>query len=150
MDIDRDAPATAQGEIQIDAPPETVWAVMADLSDWPTWNSDVRSMTFDGRLEPGSRFRWKSGAASLASTLQAVEAPHEIGWTGQTMGIHAVHVFHFESMDGGTLARSAESFRGLIPSVLTKYSRGIIQRGIDGILASLKIEVERRAAFPNG
>lgn len=150
MDIDRDAPATAQGEIQIAAPPETVWAVMADLSAWPTWNADVRSMSFGDRLEPGSRFRWKSGGASLVSTLQAVEAPHELGWTGQTMGIHAVHVFHFEPMDGGTLARSAESFRGLIPSVLTKYSRGILQRGIDGILTSLKIEAERQAAFPNG
>jgi uncharacterized protein YndB with AHSA1/START domain len=149
VDIDRDAPATAQGEIQIAAPPETVWAVLSDLSAWPTWNSGVRSMSFEGRLEPGSRFRWKSGAASLVSTLQTVEAPHEIGWTGQTMGIHAVHVFHFEPMDGGTLASSAESFRGLIPSVLTRYSRGVLQRGIDGILASLKAEAERRAAFPS-
>ncbi|MGZ8605177.1 MAG: SRPBCC family protein, partial [Actinomycetota bacterium] len=40
MDIDRDAPATAEGEVRIAASPETVWAVMADLSAWPTWNSD--------------------------------------------------------------------------------------------------------------
>lgn len=106
-------------------------------------------MAFDGRLESGSTFSWKSGSASLVSTLQVVEAPHEIGWTGKTMGIHAVHMFQFEPMDGGTLARSAESFRGLIPRVLKKYSRNILQRGIDGILASLKIEAERRAAVPN-
>jgi hypothetical protein len=91
---------------------------MADLSAWPTWNSDVKSMAFDGRLESGSTFRWKSGSASLVSTLQVVEAPREIAWTGKTMGIQAVHMFQFEPMDGGTLARSAESFRGLIPSVL--------------------------------
>ncbi|HEX9122274.1 MAG TPA: SRPBCC family protein [Actinomycetota bacterium] len=149
MDIDRGAPATAEGEIQIAAPPETVWAVMADLSGWPTWNSDVKSMAFEDRLEPGSTFRWKSGSASLVSTLQVVEAPREIGWTGVTMGIHAVHTFRFEPRDGGTLARSAESFRGLIPSVLKKYSQHILQRGIDGILGSLKIEAERRAAAPN-
>jgi uncharacterized protein YndB with AHSA1/START domain len=143
-------PLLRKVEIQIAAPPETVWAVMADLPAWPTWNSDVKSVAFDGRLEPGSTFRWKSGSASLVSTLQVVEAPREIGWTGETMGIHAVHMFHFEPMDGGTLARSAESFRGLIPSVLKKYSRNILQRGIDGILESLKIEAERRAAGANG
>jgi hypothetical protein len=79
-----------------------------------------------------------------------VEAPREIGWTGKIMGIHAVHMFHFEPVDGGTLARSAESFRGLIPSVLRKYRRRFLQRGIDSILVSLKIEAERRAALPNG
>lgn len=146
MDIDRSAPATAEGEIPISAPPEMVWAVIADLSAWPTWNSDVKSMAFDGRLEPGSTFRWKSGSASLVSTLQVVEAPREIGWTGKTMGIKAVHIFEFEPMDGGTLARSAESFRGLIPSVLKTYSRKVLRRGIDSILASLKIEAERRTS----
>jgi hypothetical protein len=75
VDIDRDAPATAQGEIQIAAPPETVWAVLSDLSAWPTWNSGVRSMSFEGRLEPGSRFRWKSGAASLVSTSKRLRHP---------------------------------------------------------------------------
>jgi uncharacterized protein YndB with AHSA1/START domain len=150
VDIDRNAPASAEGEIRIAAPPETVWAVMVDLSAWPAWNSDVKSMAFDGRLEPGATFRWKSGSASLVSTLQVVEAPHEIGWTGKTMGIHAVHMFRFEPVDGGTLARSAESFRGLIPSVLRKYSRNTLRRGIDRILAALKIEAERRAASPMG
>lgn len=145
MDIDREAPATAEGEIQIAAPPQIVWDVMSDLSGWPAWHADVKSMDFDGRLEPGATFRWKSGSASLVSTLQTVDAPGEIGWTGKTMGIHAVHVFSFEPIDGGTRARSAESFRGLIPSVFKKYSRNLLQRGIEGMLQSLKIESERRS-----
>lgn len=149
MDIDRDAPATAEGERQIAASPDTVWAVIADLPAWPTWNPDVKSMTFEGPLQPGSVFRWKSGAASLVSTLESVEAPREIGWTGVSMGIHAVHVFHFEASEGGTRARSAESFRGFIPSVLKRYSRKILRRGIESILSSLKTEAERRASAPS-
>ncbi|HSD48703.1 MAG TPA: SRPBCC family protein [Actinomycetota bacterium] len=148
MDIDRDAPATAAGELEIAAPPEIVWQILADLSAWPTWNADVRSMTVEGPLEPGTTFRWRSGSASLVSTLQAVDPPRELGWTGVTMGIHAVHVFRFEPRDGGTLARSAESFRGFIPTVLKGYSRKILQRGIDDILRSLKTEAERRASVP--
>ena len=67
---------------------------------------------------------------------------------GVSMGIHAVHVFYLEQLDGGTSVRSAESFRGLIPSVLKGYSRKILRRGIDGILGSLKTETERRASTP--
>jgi uncharacterized protein YndB with AHSA1/START domain len=148
MDIDRTAPATAEGDLQIAASPEVVWEVLADLSAWPRWNPDVKSMSVEGPIEPGTTFRWKSGSATLRSTLQAVEAPRELGWTGVTMGIHAVHVFRFESREGGTLAHSAESFRGFIPSVLKGYSRKVLQRGIDGILRSLKIEAERRAGAP--
>jgi uncharacterized protein YndB with AHSA1/START domain len=150
VDIDRDAPATAEGEVRIDAPPETVWAVLTDLRAWPAWNPDVRSMSFDGPLAPGTAFRWKAGSATLSSTLQEVEPPRRFGWTGRTMGIHAVHVFHLDPSEGGTLARSEESFRGLIPSVLRRYSRKVLQRGIDGILAALKAEAERRAAASPG
>jgi hypothetical protein len=64
------------------------------------------------------------------------------------MGIHAVHVFWFEPRDAGTLARSAESFRGFIPSVLKGYSRKVLRRRIDRILGALKTESERRAAAP--
>lgn len=149
MDVDRAAPAIAEGELAIAASPEAVWAVLADLSAWPTWNADVKSMSVEGPLEPGTTFRWKSGSSSLVSTLQSVVPPRELGWTGVTMGIHAVHVFWFEPRDAGTLARSAESFRGFIPSVLKRYSRKVLQRGIDGILASLKTEVERRASSPS-
>jgi hypothetical protein len=148
VDIDREAPATAEGELLIAAPPAAVWAVMADLAAWPTWNPDIKSLALEGLVEPGSTFRWRSGSTSLISTLHVVEAPREIGWSGKTMGISAIHVFRFEPMDGGTLARSAESFRGILPAVLKGYSRRILQCGIDRFLASLKSEVERRAAAP--
>jgi hypothetical protein len=150
MDVDRNAPAIAEGQIRIAPPPVTVWDVIADVSAWPAWHSDVKSVALEGPIKPGMVFRWKSGSASLVSTLQVVDPPREIAWTGVTMGIHAVHVFHFEPSDGGTLARSAESFRGIIPSVLKGYSRKILKRGIDGILGSLKAEAERRAPASSG
>lgn len=146
MDIDRNAPAIAEGEIQIAAPPETVWEVIADLAAWPSWNPDVKSMTLEGPVAPGSTFRWKAGSSSLVSTLKVVDPPREIAWTGVTMGIHAVHLFRFEPSDGGTRAHSAESFRGLIPTVLRGKSRKVLQRGIDRMLALLKAETERRAS----
>ena len=144
MEIDAQAPAVARGEVRIAAPIDTVWSVIADLEGWPSWNPDVRSMSVEGSVEPGTVFRWRSGAAKLVSTLREVDRPHEIGWTGTTMGIHAVHVFRLTPFDEGTLVRSDESFRGLIPSVLKGYSRKLLQRGIETILARLKAEAEAR------
>ena len=145
MEIDHTAPAVAEGQIQIDAPPEVVFEILSDLSGWPSWNSEVRSISVSGPVQPETRFRWKAGGATMSSRLEVVTPPSEIGWTGKAMGINAVHVFQLEGRNGGTLAISQESFRGLIPSVLKSYSRKILQRGIDGILSALKVEAERRA-----
>ena len=101
MEIDRDAPATAEGERRIEATPEAVWAVMADIEAWPTWNTDVREATLEGPLAPGTVFRWRAGTR-LISRLEVVDPPTEIGWTGRTLGIPAVHVYRFEPSDGGT------------------------------------------------
>ena len=144
LDIDRDAPATDEGQLQIAAAPETVWAVISDVAAWPSWNPAMKKVSIEGPLVPGTVFRWKSGSASLVSTLKVVDAL-KIGWTGASMGIKAAHVFRFEAKDGGTSARSEESWRGMIASLLKGYSRKTMQRAIDGTLASLKTEAERRA-----
>jgi uncharacterized protein YndB with AHSA1/START domain len=109
VEINHQAPATAQGEIHIAADPDTVWAVISAIDEWPTWNADVKSARLEGPPAPGSVFNWKAGQSSLVSTLQVVDRPREIGWTDRTLGIRAVHVFRFEPKDGGTLARSEES-----------------------------------------
>src|ERR687892_1192566 len=146
MDVNRTAPATAEGEIYIAAGPETVWDVIASIDAWPTWNPEVKSVSLEGPVAPGSVFRWKAGPSSLTSTLQVVDPPGEIAWTGTTMGIRAVHVFRFQASDGGTLARSEESWEGLLASLLKGYSRRTLDKGIRSVLAHLKAEAERRAA----
>jgi hypothetical protein len=146
MDINRAAPATFGSSTHIDAHPEIVYAVIADIAAWPAWNDDVRSVELEGAVEPGTVFRWKSGPSSLTSTLRVVDPPREIAWTGKTMGIDAVHVFRFEASDGGTLARSDESWDGLLARVLKGYSRKSLERAITRVLAALKAEAERRGA----
>ena len=146
MEINRDAPATAEGELLIDADPRTVFSVISAIDRWPSWNPDVKSVKLQGQIQPGTVFRWKAGPSSLTSTLQVVDPPHEIAWTGTTMSIKAVHVFRFQASDGGTLARSEESWEGLIASLLKGYSRKTLDKGIRSVLAHLKTEAERRAA----
>jgi uncharacterized protein YndB with AHSA1/START domain len=146
MEINRNAPATAAGETQIDADPQTVFAVISAIDQWSDWNPEVKSVQLQGPVQPGTVFRWKAGPSSLTSTLQVVDPPREIAWTGTTMGIRAVHLFRFEARDGGTLARSEESWEGLLASLLKGYSRRTLDKGIRGVLAHLKTEAERRSA----
>jgi uncharacterized protein YndB with AHSA1/START domain len=138
--------SNGRGELQIDADPETVFSVIAAIDQWPVWNPDVKSVRVEGPVQPGTVFRWKAGPSSLTSTLRVVDPPHEIAWTGTTMGIKAVHVFRFQATDGGTLARSEESWEGLLASLLKGYSRRTLDKGIGSVLSHLKAEAERRAA----
>jgi hypothetical protein len=146
MEINRNAPATADGELRIDADPEIVFGVISAIDRWPSWNPDVKSVSVEGPVQPGTVFRWKAGPSSLTSTLRVVDPPREIAWTGTTMGIKAVHVFRFQVSDVGTMARSEESWEGLIARLLKGYSRRTLDKGIRSVLAHLKTEAERRAA----
>jgi hypothetical protein len=146
MEINRNAPATADGELRVDADPEIVFGVISGIDQWPSWNPDVKSVSVEGPVQPGTVFRWKAGPSSLTSTLRVVDPPREIAWTGTTMGIKAVHVFRFRVSDGGTMARSEESWEGLIARLLKGYSRRTLDKGIRSVLAHLKTEAERRAA----
>ena len=145
MDVDRDAPALAQAETEIAADPETVWEVLTGLESWPSWNPDVRSVSVEGALEPGTVFSWKAGRATITSTLRAVERPRLLGWTGKTTGIRAVHVWSLEARDGGTFARTEESWDGLLVRILRGPMQKNLQKAMDDGLRYLKAEAERRA-----
>ena len=146
MEINRRGQVLADGELQINSDPPTVFAVISAIDRWSSWNPDVKSVSVEGPVQPGTVFRWKAGPSTLTSTLQVVDPPHEIAWTGTTMGIKAVHVFRFQAKDSGTLARSEESWEGLIASLLKGYSRKSLDKAIRSVLSHLKVEAERRAA----
>ncbi len=144
MEINPRAPAVARGEIEVAASVETVWRVLTEIAGWPTWNPDVTSATLDGSLAPGTKFSWKAGPGTITSTLQSVEPPHRIAWTGATFGIKAIHVHQLEEQIGRTLVRSEESWDGLFVRLLRGSMTKTLQKAIDSGLRHLKIEAERQ------
>jgi uncharacterized protein YndB with AHSA1/START domain len=142
-DIDLQAPVVARTEIEIDSPPESVWAVLTDFDRWPEWNTDVKSMSFSGPVTVGSQFRWRAGPGTIASTIVQVESPRRIVWLGKTLGIKAVHAWTLEPRAGGTLVRTEESYDGLV----ARLFRGPLQKTLDTSLERglgfLKAEVEK-------
>jgi uncharacterized protein YndB with AHSA1/START domain len=150
MQVDENAPAVASSEIEVAAPPEVVWDVIADFERWPSWNPDVKSLSMTGPVAEGTEFKWKAGPTTLKSTLQRVERPGLIGWTGKTFGINAIHVWRFEPRDGKTLVRTEESWDGPLPRLLRGRMQKMLQDGLDDGLPHLKAEAERRSQGSRG
>lgn len=143
--VEKRAPVVEASEIVIAAPPETVWDVLATIEGWPAWNPDVKWVSVDGDVVEGTQFRWKSGPGKVTSTLQRVERPRLIAWTGRTFGIDAVHVWRFEPRDGATLVRTEESFEGIVARLFRRPLRSTLAGALENSLRHLKAEAERRA-----
>ncbi len=146
MEVNRDAPAVSHAEIEVAASPEIVWAVLSDIDNWPSWNPDVKQASLAGSLAPGVQFRWKAGPATITSTIQSVEPPRVIAWTGKTFGINAVHVYRLEPQGDTTVVKSDESWDGWIVRLFRGPMTKTLQKSTESGLEHLKTEAERRAA----
>jgi len=149
MEINTRAPAIARAQIEIEADRETVWRTLTDFERWPSWKSDVSSLSMRGPLAPGTTFVWKAGPGSIKSTLREVDAPAGIAWTGTTFGIRAIDVFRLEERESRTLVVEEESWEGAIVRVLHGRLQRTLQTGIEQGLRSLKTESERRTRERN-
>jgi uncharacterized protein YndB with AHSA1/START domain len=141
-----DAPVSSKREIDIAAPAEVVWEVLTDFDGWPQWNPEVKSMSWDGPLAPGSMFRWKAGPGTIVSTLEEVDRPRYVRWRGRTMTIAAIHEWRFQDRDGGTHVETNESFSGGLARLLRRTLQKQLDRALEEGLEHLKREAERRAA----
>jgi uncharacterized protein YndB with AHSA1/START domain len=146
MNVNRNAPAWAEAETYINAPVELVWQVQSAIESWPRWKRKVETVQLEGPLQPGTTFRWKSGGASIISTLEEVTPGVRIGRTGRTFGIRALHVWEFKSLDGRTHVKTAESFEGWLARLFPGLMRKTLRQALDGAIGSLKAECERSPA----
>ena len=145
MNANRNAPVYASDQIEISADPRVVWGVVATIDEWPRWNPDVKEASLQGELAEGAVFRWKAGPGTIKSTLWVVDPPNEIGWTGVSLGINAIHVWRIEARDGHSVLTTEESWEGLMARLFRKYSQRTIDKAVSDGLVHVKSEAERRA-----
>ena len=74
----------------------------------------------DGAIEEGSTFRWKAGPGTITSTIEDLERPRRMAWTGRSFGLRATHVHTFEPRDGATVVTTRESYEGLVARVFER------------------------------
>lgn len=140
--INEKAPVIARAKIGINADPESVWKIMADINKWPRWNPEIKSATIFGDLSAGTKFQWKAGPGTITSQLLEVDPPKTMVWKGKTMGIKAVHIWNIDFIDEKTIVTTEESWDGIIVRLMKGTMQNSLQKSINAGLDYLKIECE--------
>jgi uncharacterized protein YndB with AHSA1/START domain len=112
MEINIHAPVITRDQILINAPVEKIWEIQTDVSGWPAWQPDVDGAESEAPLEVGSVFHWQTAGLDITSTVQEIDPPRRIVWSGPAQGISAIHVWTLEPQEGGVLVKTEESWEG--------------------------------------
>jgi hypothetical protein len=104
--------------IEIAAAPEHVWAVLADLANYPRWHPAFLGVT--GQLAAGSTLTITTthpttGRAMTAKVkVQTAEPATELRWVSNMLGVRiSERVFRLSPAAGGTTLVQTGTYRGL-------------------------------------
>lgn len=141
--VDTQAVLVARSETLINAPIDTVWALQTDINRWHEWQPDVVSARLEGDLTTGTIFRWKAAGLNITSTLQIVELKKRIGWTGNALGLQAIHLWEFKAQDNSTWVATEESLSGVMARLLKLFDKKFLEKSLEKSLATLKATAEK-------
>lgn len=114
--------------IQINASPQHVWAILADLASYPQWNPLFRQAS--GQLTAGSTVTLKAvrpgteRVMTVKVKVLAAEPAVQLSWVSSLPGIiSGEHSFTLTPADGGTRLIQIETYRGLLGRMSAKSIR---------------------------
>ena len=118
--INNNAPVKCSKTITINASSEKVWAVISNIDNWANWQTDISNPKLNGELKAGTTFDWKTGGATIHSTLHTVEPFKNLGWTGKALGAFAIHNWTLMETKGQTKVFVEESMEGFLAGLFKK------------------------------
>jgi uncharacterized membrane protein len=131
--------------IHINARPERVWAVMADVEHWPDWAESFRSVERIGN-EPfgmGSAARLQvRGAPKLVWRVTEYTEGHSFSWESDSMGVHSRGSHVVDPADGGSRVTLTVTNSGLAATLLTPFLAWVGRRNLRMEAAGLKRRCE--------
>jgi hypothetical protein len=140
-------------EIEIDAPPERVWAVLTDFERYPEWNDFVSSV--HGELAEGNRLRVRltppgGRAITMRPRVTVVDPGVAFEWLGH-FGVAGIfdgrHRFELRPTAGGTMFVQRESFSGVLVRLLARMLDTSTAAGFLAMNEALKTRAEKVAAI---
>lgn len=142
---------TISATVDIAAPPDQVWGVLADLDGYPDWNPFIQSAS--GRLAEGETLTLRmvpaqGRAMTFRPRVLAVRPGVLLRWIGRLIipGIFdGTHQFALEDLGGHTRLTQSEAFGGiLVPFTGTTISR------TEGDFRALNQALKQRAEHSAG
>lgn len=119
--------------IDIDAPPERVWAVLADVERWPEWTASVKSIERldDGPLAVGSRARVRQPRFPVLEwRVTEVEPNRGFKWETRSPGSHGIADHRIEPTTSGSRVTLSVHQTGFLAAVMSPFFAGIGRRYI--------------------
>lgn len=132
----------------IDAPSETVWAVLSDVAGWPEWTPTIRSVRRldEGPLRVGSRAEVEQPRLPRAVWQVSEVVPgRSFTWEAHGPGLTTIGRHEVAPEGSGSRVTLAIEQRGPMGAVAALVWRRLTQRYIDLEAASL---AERVAGTP--
>ena len=123
-----------QISVDIDAPPDVVWAVMSDGERWHEWTASVTSVRRldKGPLRIGSRALIRQPRFPPAVwKVTALEPGRSFTWRSgmPLMWVYGQH--SVEPLGSGTRATLRLTYDGLLARLMGRMTRGITNRYLD-------------------
>ncbi len=140
---------TITTEINIDAPSDVVWSVLADTAAYEDWNPFVRKIS--GDVQPGNRVSITVGAPGskpmdFSPRILVADPGAELRWIGH-LGVPGLfdgeHFFVLQDAgDGRTQLIHGERFTGVLVYPIMKMIGGETRAGFKAMNAALKTRAE--------
>ena len=137
-------------EIEINAPADTVWASLTDLSQFAAWNPFMPQA--EGEIREGARLKVRIAppggkAMTFKPTVTRVEPGRAFRWLGHLLlpGLFdGEHIYEIVPLaEGGVRFVQREVFRGVLVSLLWKSLETNTRQGFEAMNAALKKRAEQ-------
>ncbi len=139
--IDDQAPVTTTYEVDIKAPRERVWELLASPLRWEAFDPAIHDVRLDGPVAADTAFTWANGKARMKSRFAVVDPGREVTWTGASMGFKVVHRHLLDATADGTRVRCEESMAG--PLIVLLFNEAKMRAALEKWLTALKDAAER-------
>jgi len=141
-----------QIEVEIQAPPDRVWAVMRDVERWPEWTPTVTSVRLldRGPLAVGSRavIRQPKLPPAKWRVTELDESGRNFTWVSAGPGVRVIARHWVEARGAASRATLSLRFTGVLAGLLAWLTRGLNDRYLALEADGLKRRSETRADRP--
>jgi len=129
-------------EVEVNAPPSTVWQIIAGTNDWRRWNRGIEhaERLTAGNWTPGFRFVQKSAGERMAFTyaITSVELGRRAAWSGTRFGLTRGMSIEVRPHEGGSEVHLRQSAggpwtRGLLGYFVARGLRRSLRQWADGL-----------------
>ena len=126
--------------VDIDAPPDRVWAVMSDIERWHEWTASVRSITRreHGPIRPGHRAWVRQPRFPPALWTVTEVRDGSFTWVSRAPGMVVTASHSVTPIGNGSRATLSLNFAGILGPFFGRLTRDINNRYLAMEAAGLK------------